>query len=248
VLYAFGPEGERIAGQMENVTEETWLGRTVKKGDLAGRPIILAESGIGMTNAAMSTQKLIDIYEPRAVIMTGIAGALDSAVNIGDVVICDRWVQHDYVYASDEGSRHRVSWVYSPGQDSIVGIGSFPVDSTLMSVARRLRGREMGLGEIEGRPPRLHVGGTGVSGNAFVDSKEKRREFVSQFGAMIVDMESTAVMQVCYVNGVPALVFRSASDLAGGSGKATAREEMNRFFEIAADNSAAILEAFFEEM
>ena len=29
VLYAFGPEGERIAGRMQNVTEEIHLGRAV---------------------------------------------------------------------------------------------------------------------------------------------------------------------------------------------------------------------------
>jgi len=54
-------------------------------------------------------------------------------------------------------------------------------------------------------------------------------------------MESAAVAQVCVVNGLAFIIFRSASDLAGGSGSETAREEMGQFLEIAAVNSSTLV-------
>ena len=242
ILYAFASEGELIASQMQTDTVEVQLGREVRVGSFAGKQIVLAESGIGMTNAAMSTQKLIDAYHPTTVIMTGIAGALDSAVRIGDVVVCDSWAQHDYVYVGNEETRHQEIWLYSPEHDSVVGLTSFPVDSSLLHAARSLRTDELGLDDIDGRAPILHVGGVGVTGNAFIDSRHKRSELVSNFGAVITEMESAAVVQVCLVSRVPVIVLRSASDLAGGSESVTAADEMNRFLAVAADNSAKILE------
>jgi adenosylhomocysteine nucleosidase len=84
----------------------------------------------------------------------------------------------------------------------------------------------------------LIIGGVGVSGNAFVDNAEKRIWLVENFDALITDRESSAVAQVCTVNGVPFIVFRSASDLAGGSGPSSARGELEEFSKIAAINSS----------
>ena len=46
---------------------------------------------------------------------------------------------------------------------------------------------------------------------------------------------------VAYANGVPFIAFRSLSDLAGGNETAN---EMKVFFQLAADNSAAVVQRF----
>jgi len=90
-------------------------------------------------------------------------------------------------------------------------------------------------------PPVVHVGGSGVSGQTFVDNAEYREYVYSTFGADALDMETAAAAMVAYANAVPFLAFRSLSDLAGGGPGAN---EIGTFFQLAADNSATVTIAF----
>jgi len=65
---------------------------------------------------------------------------------------------------------------------------------------------------------------------------------------MTTDMESSSVAQVCIANGIPFIVFRSASDLAGGSGSETAGAELESFFKVAADNSSKVVMEFLKRL
>ena len=85
------------------------------------------------------------------------------------------------------------------------------------------------------------VGGNGVSGQAFVDNAALRAWAYTTFQAKVLDMESAAVAQVAFVNGVPFIAFRSLSDLAGGDPGAN---QARTFFQLASDNSAAVVRAF----
>ena len=64
--------------------------------------------------------------------------------------------------------------------------------------------------------PKIVVGGSGVSGGAFIDNAAFRAWAFETFGARVLDMESAAVAHVAYANGVPFLAVRSLADLAGG--------------------------------
>jgi len=248
ILFAFDAEGEFLSEQMSVSKVEKHLGRAVAIGELSGKAVVLAESGIGMTNAAMTAQKLIDLYAPRAVIMTGIAGGIDTTVHIGDIVACDAWMQHDYGYVGADGFEHMELYAYIPGDDSLAGMVAFEADSALLSAAVRVTGEQLDLEQIGERTPSIHVGGIGVTGNTFIDSEEKRQWLSDEFGALVTDMESAAVAHACTVNGVPFIIFRSASDLAGGSGSETAEEELEEFFEVAADNSGQVVISFLREL
>jgi adenosylhomocysteine nucleosidase len=248
ILYAFDAEGVLLSQQMTITDSVTTLGRMTYMGQLSGKEIILAESGVGMTNAAMSAQYLIDRFQPWAVIFSGIAGAIDSSVQIGDIVVCGDWITHDYGYYGGEGFRPSAIEYFDSKADTLAISQSFGVDSVLLSVAGRLTSEGVTLDKIGDRTPHLLVGGTGVSGNSFIDSREKRLWLNEQFSALVTDMESSAVAQVCKVNGLPFIIFRSASDLAGGSGSETAREELGEFFEIAARNSSTVVMMFLESL
>ena len=248
ILYAFDAEGEQLAQHMSVQSTEEHLGRKVRVGQLAGKDVVLVESGVGMTNAAMMTQSMIDQYHPQAVIMTGIAGAIDDTVDIGDIVVCVEWIQHDYGYEGSNGFEHSELSAYDPSTDSIVQAISFPADSNLLSAVKAIRAAELNMDKIGSRQPELIVGGIGVSGNSFIDSKEKRERLTAEFCAFIVDMESAAVAHVCSANNVPFVVFRSASDLAGGSGSETAEKELEAFFKIAANNSSEVVMSLLKEL
>ena len=201
--------------------------------------MVVVESGVGMTNAAMITQLLIDKYSPEKIIFTGICGGIDSANHIGDVVIPENWVTHDYGIYNKDGFSPESLVVVMPGESEKRYVMFFSVDRDLFKIAEisaeEVRDRFQSIGE---RIPQVRIGGIGASGNSFIDQREKRKWLKERLDAQIVDMESAAVVQVANINKVPILVIRSCSDLAGGSGSSTAQEELSHFFKVAADNSA----------
>ncbi|PWB75552.1 5'-methylthioadenosine/S-adenosylhomocysteine nucleosidase [candidate division GN15 bacterium] len=248
LLYAFDAEGDAIAAHMTIGQTDTVLGRAVRSGIVSGRPAVLAESGIGMTNAAMTTQRLIDQFHPTAVIFTGIAGAIDSSVHIGDIVAASSWVQHDFGYIGADGFKREDIGVYDPRRDSVTPLSEFPVDSILLALAKDCSQGTLRLDSVGSRRPKVIVGGVGASGNTFIDSREKRDWLAHQLDARVVDMESAAVAQVCLANNVNVIILRSTSDLAGGSGSSTAEAELSQFFRIAAGNSAAVVSEILRRM
>ena len=248
ILYAFDAEGQVLMEKMSVTKTQTILGRPVYSGELSGKNIAIAESGVGMTNAAMTAQRLIDEYRPGAIIFTGIAGAIDTSVHIGDIVVCESWITHDFGYYGADGFQPGEIRFYSPQLDSLVERSHFPVDSAMYEVAEDLTDEVSLSQKIGERTPELSVGGIGVSGNSFIDNPEKRIWLNKTYGALITDMETAAVAQVCAVNDIPFIAFRSASDLAGGSGSESAKEEMDEFFEIAAENSSMIVIRFLENV
>ncbi|UCG61342.1 MAG: 5'-methylthioadenosine/S-adenosylhomocysteine nucleosidase [Candidatus Zixiibacteriota bacterium] len=246
ILYAFEEEGELIRDNMSSITAEQLLGREVARGRLSGKDIVLAELGIGMNNAAMTAQKMLDVYRPKAVIVSGIAGSIDTSVHIGDIVVCDSWIVHDYGYVGRDGFIPYGIEVVLPGSDSLSTVEGFDVDSALIHVVEAIDVASLSLSGVADRAPQIRVRGVGVSGNAFIDSEEKRLWLSDRFAALITDMESAAVAQVCAVNDVPFIAFRAASDLAGGSGSETARAELNEFLRVAADNSSSVVMKYVE--
>jgi adenosylhomocysteine nucleosidase len=159
-------------------------------GTLDGQPIALVTTGAGLVNSAAGAQRAIDTLDPVRVIMVGVAGGLDPALDIGAVVIAAEWVNH------------QMGKVDAAGFSAIREAGPYPVDADLLALAQ-------GLGGIE-------VGGRGASGDLFVDSAAVRDELFERTGARTVDMETAAVAQVAAQNGLPFIAIRAISDRAGG--------------------------------
>jgi len=240
LMYAFDQEGALLRSKLDLQDSLFVKGRVFWIGKLQNKEIIIVNSGVGMTNAAMTTQLLIDKYSPKEIIFTGICGGIDSSNHIGDIVIPDGWATHDYGYYGKDGFLPDSIYVVLPGKDKETGILFFEIDKTLLERAE-LVAQGLKLKTVRDRVPQVKAGGKGVSGNSFIDQKEKREFLKEKFDAQIVDMESAAVAQVSNVNGIPVLVVRSCSDLAGGSGSSTASEEIKAFFKVAADNSATFV-------
>ena len=95
------------------------------------------------------------------------------------------------------------------------------------------------------RPPRIVVGGSGVSGGAFVENATFRTWVFETFGARVLDMESAAVPHVAYANDVPFVAVRCLADLAGG-GEGANRMEI--FLNLAAGDAAAVVKVTLTEM
>jgi adenosylhomocysteine nucleosidase len=244
VMYAFDTEGQLLRSRMTLEDSLFSVGRVFWVGKLEGKEVIVVNSDVGMTNAAMTAQLLIDKFKPKEIIFTGICGGIDPQNSIGDIVIPEFWVTHDYGLYNAEGFRTGRIRVFFPEKQASDTLTFFPVDENLLQLAGKVSPE---LKPIMGRIPRIKVGGNGASGNSFIDQVEKREWLKEKLDAQIVDMESAAVVQVAKINGIPILVVRSCSDLAGGSGSSTARDEIQEFFEVAADNSAAFVLEFLKQ-
>ncbi len=216
ILYAVEPEGQFLKENMSDEQTQKIMGRSVTIGKMAGIDVILAEAGIGLTNAAMSTQKFIDEFLPTGIIVTGAAGAVDSKLQIGDIVICEKWMTHDAGVFGAKGFQPLPIIAYSPKSSRVIEAPHFSVDSTVFRKMQKMI-EEISFEKIGGRIPKLILGGTSVSRNCFIDNQEKRVWLQKNFQALIVDCETAAVAQVCSVNDIPFIAIRSASDLAGGS-------------------------------
>lgn len=237
LMYAFDQEGALLRSKLTLQDSLFVKGKVFWIGSLQGKEIVIVNSGVGMSNAAMTAQLLIDRYNPKEIIFTGICGGINSSNQIGDIVIPEMWATHDYGYYGKDGFIPDSIYVVLPGKEKESGVLFFKVNEALLEKANSvIQGVE--LKPIGERVPQIKIGGKGVSGNTFIDQKEKREFLKERFDAQIVDMESAAVVQVANVNGIPVLVVRSCSDLAGGSGSETASEEIREFFKVAADNSA----------
>jgi adenosylhomocysteine nucleosidase len=270
ILCAFEPEWKALVGLVKHPQTRTVDGVSVVSGTLEGQPVLLMLSGVSMVNAALNTQFLIDHFPIRRIVFSGIAGGIDPSLSIGDVIVPERWIESmelTLARATPDGFK-APDWM--PGMMGVPGYGmmlprgvrvgsahhpeeyrnDFAVDPGLFAVARSAVG---GLAlknctvtqACLDKAPKVVIGGTGVSGPAFVDNKEYREYLFTTFHAGVTDMESAAVAQVAFRNEIPFIVFRSVSDLAGGD---ASTNQMNTFMQLAADNSASVVTAFIKAL
>jgi adenosylhomocysteine nucleosidase len=270
ILCAFEPEWTALVGLVKHPHTRTVQGVRVVSGTLEGHSVLLMLSGVSMVNAALNTQFLIDHFPIKRIVFSGIAGGVDPALSIGDVIVPERWIESMELTLGRATPDGFTAPVWMPGMMGLPGYGmmlprgvrvgsahhpeefhnAFAVDPALFALARSAVG---GLAlknctvtrACLDQAPKVVIGGTGVSAPAFVDNKEYREYLYTTFHAGVTDMESAAVAQVAFRNEIPFIVFRSVSDLAGGD---ATTNQMNTFMQLAADNSASVVTAFMRAL
>lgn len=183
--------------------------------------------GIGKVNAALGAQRMINEFRPDVIISSGCAGGNGDDVNVQDVVVSTELAYHD-VYC---GTAIDDSTVYGQVQ----GLPArFKADPMLQEKATAL---DCGI--------KVHPGLI-VTGDWFVDSKEKMREIVGHFPeAKAVDMESCAIAQTCFINKVKFISFRVISDIPL---RDTDASQYHDFWNTVADHSFQVTKTFVEAL
>jgi len=268
VISAFPPEiGALNAATSEQKTFDVH-GVRFTTGQLEGKPVVVFLSGVSMVNAAMTTQMALDHFNITRIVFSGIAGGVDEGLDIGDVVVADQWAQNlESAFARETDKGFEVSpairnsslanygMIYPraiilPGTDlSAPARVWFPADPSLLATAREVAAevalQRCAVDKCLVHPPKVVVGGNGVSAPVFLDNAGYRKYLRATFEARVVDMESAAVAHVALVNATPFIAFRSLSDLAGGGAGAN---EMHTFMALASDNSATVVKAFVKAL
>jgi len=185
--------------------------------------LILQKSGIATVNAAIQTVEMIHQYKPDCIISSGCAGGNGDDINLQDVVVSSELTYHD-VYC---GRAIDDTTVYGQVQ----GLPArYQADPYLLEKAIQA-----------GAKPGLIV-----TGDWFVDSKEKMREIVGHVpDARAVDMESCAIAQVCHIYKVPFISFRVISDIPL---RDTDASQYHDFWDTIAQNSFQVTKTFIESL
>ena len=192
-----------------------------------GIDVMVQKCGIGKVNAALGAQRMINEFHPDVIISSGCAGGNGDEINVQDVVVSSELAYHD-VYC---GSAIDNSTKYGQVQGMPA---SFEPEPWLLQKALNLN---CGV--------KVHAGLI-VTGDWFVDSREKMREIVGHFpNAKAVDMESCAIAQTCYINKVPFISFRAISDIPL---RDTDASQYHDFWNTMAEHSFAVTKSFVESI
>ncbi len=175
--------------------------------------IINACSGIAKVNAALCTQVMIDKFDVDAIINTGVAGGMDRKVKVCDIVISDAVCSHDLELRLLEN--------YPPFHSI------YEADKALMDAVEKVCS--------EKNIP-CHVGRV-VSGEAFISDNAVKQDICDRLNPLAVDMETAAVGQCAYRNGIPFVSVRCISDNADDEGEMS----FDEFEKIAAKRVAEIV-------
>ncbi len=182
--------------------------------------IVSVCSGVSKVNAALCAQVLIDTFSPDAILNIGVAGGIQDAVHVCDIVIATEVLPHDLDLHFLED--------YPPY------CGRFPADERLISLAEETC-TTFGYNAFRGRI---------VSGEVFLADDEKKADILARYNPYAVDMESAAVGHCAYLNAVPFVSIRCISDNADDEGELS----FDTFEKIAARRVAEIALAMAEKI
>ncbi len=229
IIIAMEKELQQLKSLLSSPKEEKINGKIFYSGQLGQHSIVMQQCGIGKVNAAIGCVEMINNYHPQLVISSGCAGGASTDLNVQDVVVSSELVYHD-VYCGT-----------AIGESQYGQVQGLP---TRYTSPRELIDSALRLSTDEHK---VHAGLI-VTGDWFVDSKEKMREIIGHFpDAAAVDMESCAIAQTCYVYGTLFISFRVISDIPlKDTNAAQYHDFWNKVAEVSFNITASFLKAIKE--
>ena len=184
---------------------------------------ILSLCGVGKVNAAICTQTLIINYKPDIILNVGVAGAIDEKLKIGDVVIANTTIQHDFDISA---FAHRKKGEI-PGIEKIEVTTTPSVTEKLTKCSQALKRFNFNCGKI-------------LTGDQFISSTHKLKQLQKEFGGLACDMEAASIAQTCYLNHIKFGIVRAISDCADN----TSPVDFKSFIKSSSKNAAMLINDF----
>ena len=206
-----------IEGEFEYSSVKYYLGK------ISGKGVVCAVCGVGKVFAAICAQTMIMKFHPDEIINVGVAGSLSAELDIADLVVARKLVQHDMDVTALGEPKGKIL-----GSDIMYIETDEGIRDKLISCA-------FGLNSGSRRVKALQ--GTIASGDQFITKKAQKQLLIEEFGAIACEMEGAAIAQVCYVNKLPFCVLRAISDSADDK----SHMDYPEFVKIAAQNTAEMI-------
>ena len=185
---------------------------------------ILVISGVGKVNAARTAQILIDNYQVDMVFNVGVAGGVSNKLLIGDIVVGEKMVQHDFditAFSHEKGYIPNVG-VYINSDEYLVKLAEDILLKNHISYHK----------------------GIIASGDIFCTEEKMSNKIAKKFNALCVEMEGASIAQVCFLSHIPFLVLRSISDIPNNNNVITYEE----FLASSSKNVSLILKEMIEKI
>ncbi len=230
IICAMDVELEMIRDLMKVEGELSYSGIRYTLGQISGKQVVCAVSGVGKVFAAVCAQTMIMRFHPDEIINVGVAGSLSAELGIADIVIARQLVQHDMDVTPLGVPRGEIL-----GSD----IRFIKADETIRD---RLLSCIFSLNESGKEQSIKAITGTIATGDQFITKKAQKQLIIAEFEAIACEMEGAAIAQVCHINKVPFGVLRAISDSADSSSKM----DYKVFTKLAASNTAKIMKNYFE--
>lgn len=157
--------------------------------------LIIAYSKIGKVNSTLSAALMIEHFKAEVLLFTGVAGAFNPALKIGDLLCATKLCQYDLDITA---FGHPLGFV--PGNEIFI-----KTDSKLNELAQKVAD-ELGV--------KLHFGVI-ATGDEFICDEAKKQKIRAEFNADACEMEGASVALVCDALKVPCFILRAMSDEAG---------------------------------
>ena len=220
IIAAMKEEMQEIANIMTEKENKRIYELNFIKGKINDSVVILVEAGIGKVTAARTTQVLIDNFNIDSIINIGSAATANDELNIGDIVIGETLVQHDFDITA---------FGHNKGYISNVG-------ESIKSDRKLIEKFKLVINNIENRDYKIKVG-TIASGDIFCTEIAMKKKINLKFNADAIEMEGAAIAQVCYLDKIPFIIIRSISDNPDGRNNITFQD----YLQLASKRCSEIL-------
>lgn len=192
-------------------------------GKINSTQVVLVEAGVGKVNASRTTQILIDNFDVDTIINVGSAGSANDELDIGDIVIASKLVQHDFDITAFGHTKGYIS-----------NVGQFiESDNTLIEEMKNT------ISKLKNIECKIKIGII-ATGDIFCTDLKMKEKIRNKFNADAIEMEGAAIAQVCKLDNIPFIVIRSISDKPNGDNNIT----FDKFLEKASERCARIIKEY----
>lgn len=227
IIAAMQEEMQEIKNIMQEICEMQVYELTFFVGKIYNNKVILVEAGVGKVNAARVIQILIDKFEVKKIINIGSAASCNDKLEIGDIVIGSKLVQHDFDITA-----------FNHPKGYISNIGQF-IESDIELIKKL----EKTITYLDNKDFNITIG-TIATGDIFCTDINMKNKIRTKFNAEAIEMEGAAIAQVCKLDNIPFVIIRSISDKPNGKNEIT----FDEFLKKASKRCAYIIEKFFETL
>jgi len=224
IMGAMPEEIEPLLAQVENIQENQYANNIYYEATYQGKEVVIAYSKIGKVFSSLTAITLVEKFGCDRLLFTGVAGAINPNLAIGDLVIANKLCQHDLDIAA---FGHPYGFV----PEGAVFIES---DTKLLEIAKSVANKlDISLHE-----------GTIATGDQFVANPQRKEWIEETFNADALEMEGGSVAVVCDALDVPFFILRAISDSADDN----ADMDFDAFLEKSAIISANFILKMVEEI
>ena len=222
IMGAMSEEIQPLLSRIKNYEMINIAANKYYKGSFAGHDLVIAYSKIGKVNASLTANVLIQHFKAAKIIFTGVAGAINNELKIGDMIIAKSLVQHDV-----DITAFGHAYGFIPESGDFIDADN-DLSQAILSFAKQQN--------LNIRPSIL------ATGDQFVASSTRKQWIQETFKADALEMEGASMAYVAKSFDIPFCVLRAISDTADGN----ANIDFDEFLQQSSQRSAEFLFALLE--